>query len=164
MTYTSVFPSFPLQLSTLSNQFWVPIAVAFQVQAQLDKVYFPAQDARVAALQIFDLIYLSVKPFVYNPTQQSRFDLTNYWVNFSQLGLFNIISQIQTALLYKDRMFEKTNIGNNTVSQTSNNPNYLAAFASYNNAVRVLQETLTDITYIWDTTKFENTYALTWVP
>lgn len=164
MSYTSVYPSFPLQLSTLSNQFWVPVQVAFQVLAQLDKVYFPAQDARVSGLQIFDAIYFAIRPFVYNPTQQSRFDATNFWVNFSTPGLFNIISQIQTALLYKDRMFEKTNIGNNTVSQTSNNPNYLAAFASFNNAVRVLSETLTDITYIWDTAKFENTYSLTWVP
>jgi hypothetical protein len=161
MPYSSPFPDYALILSTQSYQDWVPLSKAFEILHTLRLVYFPIQDSRTSGATFIDSINSSIRPLVFNTSNQTRFS-DGYWVNLSNTVLSSIISLILTALQYKDRMFEKTNIGNTTVSQTSNTPQYLRAFDSFNNGLRLLNQALSDQTSVWDRSRFETEFALTW--
>lgn len=161
MSYDSPFPDFELSLATLAQQDWMPIDKAFELLHLYRLVYFPVQDSRNAAAAYIMRINESTRPFVYTSTRQTRF-AEGYWVNFSNATLRGVISLLQTALQYKDRMFEKSNSGNFTVSNSSNTPQYLLAFSSYNNGLRLLISALADPVNIWDRQRFEIDNSLTW--
>lgn len=163
MSYISPFPDFQVSLATLSQQNWLPVSLAYNLVNQLFHIYFPAQDARNSGLSVVESFINHIPPFTFSPDLQTRFG-DDVWVNMSSPFLYGLLSQIASCLQYKDRMFEKTNIGNTTVSTTSNTPAYLRAFNSYFIAIRELSDALADVTNLWNRRKFEMYYVLTWIP
>jgi len=99
-------------------------------------------------------------PFSYVPP--SRFVSPGAYITTLDPTLARIISQLLNALSYKDRLFEKTNIGNTTVSASSNTPQYLIALNSFTAARLELVNYVSDYRNYYDRNRFETTYSLLW--
>lgn len=156
--YNSNLSDFPRNIIVAQQQNWITATQIQKIVWIVDRTYFPINDARTQTLTaITDII--GNAPF----SLTVRFPSDSAYVTTIDCSLSRIINQITSALNYKDRLIEKTNVGNTTVSTTSNTPQYIAALNSFNAARLQLSIYVSDYRNYFDQHKFERYYSISWI-
>jgi hypothetical protein len=159
MSYSSTLPTFPTNIIVAQSLQWFSTHTAQAIVTTLSRVYFPICESRSTALESLNSL-VTDSPFSYIPS--NRFPSPGVFLSSLDPVLIRLLSQITSALSYKDRLIEKTNIGNTIISTTSNTPQYLAALNSFTSAKLLLSQYLSDYTNYIDRTTFETLFQLTW--
>jgi hypothetical protein len=159
MSYTSTLVTFPTSFIVASTALWYTPAGLRLITQILNSVYFPISDSRSQAFESINQI-LAPTPF----SQTVRFPSPGVYVSTLDPQLLRILSQLCSALSYKDRLLEKTTIEKTTVSVSSNTPYYLAALHSFTAAKLAFNLYITNYINYYDRFVFESTYSLTWNP
>lgn len=160
-SYTSLLPDFPTNIIIAQNATWYTVTSLQNLLTQLNTVYFPIVDSRSTGYDcITALINTAGPPFSYQPPV--RFLSPGAYLSSLDPVINRLLSQLQTALAYKDRLLEKTTIGNTTVSTTSNTPQYLLALHTFYQAKLNLTDYINNYTNYTDRTLFEASYSLSW--
>lgn len=159
--YQSYDLNFPNNIIVASNSFWYTRLQINIILKAINNVYFSATDSRAAG---FDTINQSFPaPYSYIPPVRFPDDGGSgpYLTTFDPL-FQRIINQLSSALQYKDRLIEKTNVGNVTCSVSSNTTLYVAAFNSFNNAKLEFTRYVNDPRNWFDQSYFERYFRVTW--
>lgn len=159
MSYSSPLPEFPTNILVAQSAIWLAQKPLSSLLAALNSVYFPIVDSRQTGLEVLNSL-VSTPPFSYDPPV--RFPPFGAYLTGLDPVFDRLISQIRSALQYKDRLLEKTNIGNQVCSVTSNTPAYMAAFNSFHNGKLELIKFVNDYNNYYYRTNFELLYSLTW--
>jgi hypothetical protein len=159
MSYSSPLPDFPTNLIVAQHSSWINSTNVNKLITTLTALYFPTVDSRITTLEVINSI-VNTTPFSFDPPV--RFPSPGAYLSTLDPLLDRIINQLRSALQYKDRLLEKTNINNQVCSVTSNTPAYLAAFNSFHNARLELILYVNNYTNYFYRTQFENLYTLTW--
>lgn len=157
--YSSTLPTFPSNILVAQNTLWYSSSTVQLVISTINNVYFPIAEDRSQAFDVIVGVVTQV-PFSYIPP--SRFNSPGVYISTLDPLLNRILSQLLSALSYKDRLIEKTNIGNFTNSTTSNSPQYIAALNSFTSARLALIDYTSDYRNYYDRFTFETNYSLTW--
>jgi len=159
MNYSSSLPDFPTNVIVAQTQSWVTPSQLANLVSNVLLVYFPIADLRNSGFNVLSQ-FLAPAPFSLNPPV--RFPAVSAYVSTLDPVFNRILSQLLQALSYKDRLVEKTNIGNTICSTTSNTPQYLIALHSFSAAKLELINYIANYNNYIDRAIFENTYSLTW--
>lgn len=159
MSYSSALPDFPTNVIVAQSLTWItPQSVQKLINA-LDSVYFPIVSSRETGYEVLRSL-VGPPPFSFMPP--FRFSAGTAYLSSIDPVLDRILEQLMSSLSYKDRLLEKTNIGNQVCSVTSNTPQYLLAFNSFQSAKLELVRYSNDYTNYFDQFTFETYYTLTW--
>jgi hypothetical protein len=159
MSYHSTLPVFPTNIIVAQSQQWYSPKALNQILSALSQVYFPVCESRSTALEAINSL-ITDAPFSYIPP--NRFPSPGIYLSSLDPVLTRLLSQLNSALSYKDRLIEKTNIGNTTVSTTSNTPQYLQSLNSFVSSRLLLSQYVADYNNYTDRSVFENQYQITW--
>lgn len=156
--YQSNLDTFPGNILVAASASWYSTSQIGTLTQVINQVYFPITESRSSALD--NINKFSPPPFSYNPPV--RFPVDTAYVSTTDSVFQRIISQLVSALAYKDRLIEKTNVGNTQCSVSSNTVYYIAAFNSFNNARLLYNKYVTDYRNYIDQLSFEKAYRLNW--
>lgn len=159
MSYSSPLPTFPTNfIVAQASQWFTPTQLA-SLLSNIFLVFFPIVESRSTGFSVISQ-QLAPAPFSLNPPV--RFPAISAYLTTLDPVLNRILSQLMQALSYKDRLIEKTNIGNTVCSITSNTPQYLAALHSFSASKLELVNYISDYNNYYDRSTFETLYSLTW--
>lgn len=162
MTYSLLIQSNLTNVVMLQSQRWFSAAQLRSLLERLQLVYFPSADSRSAALALLQSDPCS-PPFLVFPASDSfRFLPDSAYVSTADPVLQRIFYMLQASLSYKDRLLEKTNIGNVTASVSSNTVHYLAALQQFSDALLALSSLQSDSLRYYTRARFESELGLSW--
>jgi len=153
MVYSSTVPSFSRVFPVLTASRWFSADIFSGILQALTAFYYPAHAAREAAIALFQ----SVRPAPFDTC--NRFPSSGAFATDFDPALSTLIVQLISALSYSDRQL---NINRSGTPVTGNDPVYLAAKASYFNALAAFSNYVRDPANYYDQSKFETNFSLTW--
>jgi hypothetical protein len=160
MPYTSSLPDFPRNLIVSAAANWFPPAVLAQICTSLRTIYFPIAEQRLQAYSQLSSLTCPA-PFQYTPAV--RFPADSAYASDFDPALSKLLSQLRTALSYKDRLLQTSSVGVNDRSISSQTPEYISALNSFQNALADLTSYTFDPSNYYDRFLFETTLSITWV-
>jgi len=150
-------PDFPISVAVLQNARWFTPNVLNALLDFLRVLYFPIVSARDQGFALLTSVTTS-RPFAIYPATV-RFLSPGIFVTESDVLLSRILSQIGSALQFKDRLTETTS-QKGVVVVSSMTPAYQSAQASYMSALRALTDYVNNFSNYWTRERFERQYAL----
>lgn len=152
MVYTSTLPTFNRQFTAVSSFRWWSVNSFLTLLQTISLTYFPAHSAREAGLSLLSDLTGTQAPF----SLSTRFPAGAYITDYDQY-LNKLLYQLSSALAYSDRLLNK-----NSSAQTSNDPTYLAAKASFYNLLPLFFQYLSDPAHLYDQVSFETAFSFVW--
>jgi hypothetical protein len=160
MSYSSLLPTFPLNVSILQNARWFTPEALQAVLKHMRALLYPIVQARETGFDVLSSIFESTPFSIYpNPV---RFQSPGIFATEADVLLARILNQLARSLQFKDRL-EQQNTGRAlNVPLTSMSPAYLAAWGSFNSALLALTNYTNTSTNYFTRDSFEALYGLTW--
>jgi hypothetical protein len=146
-----------------SFQSWYSASSLTSLLRALDQLNFPITDQRSTGLTWLSQ-FSSPPPvtFLSPDTPDTRFLPTGIYLATADPVISALFSQLRGSLSYKDRLMEKTTVGNTTMAISSNNAPYLAALHTFTRALANLHLYSSGPGPWYDRLTFEDRFSLTW--
>lgn len=159
MSYSSALPTFPVNILVLQAASWFTPNELISLTTGLRTVLFPIVDQRASGFGMLASL-IQRAPFALDPPV--RFPASSAFATDYDFALTKLLSQLRTALSFKDRLLATSSTAVTDRAVTTLSPEYLAALASFQAALAdLIQYTLTPTNY-YDRLSFETTFNLTW--